>query len=186
MSKQRWRSKKTKQGGRRAIQPSSEQYDAFAGATKELIEAVAIGLTVSDTMNGKSTDTAGLYSSCLFAKMVVHGSSIQHVAETIPFDYSGILGLARMVVEAAVTTAYISESVVDIERQFRLQLLALHDTVARQKFFRGIRDNGDNDDFQQLSLEQCRKLMDNPKFGALSEPKRKRLLSVCPKSYCII
>lgn len=144
----------------------------------EALDSLAVlggcSILVSAAQTGLPTDKRGELASMVFGKMCATVRSMGAIAKSSMHDHSGLLSLARIILEASTMTAYLMQTVSQEEWDARYLVLKLHDTAARIRIMKGF--DGHADDLRAGMRELKEELGANVFYKALPSEKRERLM----------
>jgi hypothetical protein len=109
----------------------------FNSSIDNLATVGGLSIHVSSVCKGMPTTRGGSMASMVHGKMIAHARSIGAIARSSMFDHSGILDLARMIMEGMTAFFYLREPVHDDEWKLRELILRLHATTVQIRSFRG-------------------------------------------------
>jgi hypothetical protein len=152
-------------------QVSAEQH--FENATKLLS-------LISSKIVGNEMTLSHSYASAVLGKICLTAMSAStifraHEAGELPtLDHSSIAVLSRTIIESAIMYSYLTEEVSDEEWTFRLQVMKVHDSAARVRFWKSMMP--EEADLARTALEKLRTEL---KELALFKKRPERERSTC-------
>lgn len=109
----------------------------FDKSLSNLATVGGFAIYVSAMFRGQSTTPANSLASMVHGKMIAHSRSIGAITRPSLVDHSGVLALARMIVEGMITLFYLREPVDESTWALRHLVLRLHATTIQIRSFRG-------------------------------------------------
>jgi hypothetical protein len=158
------------------LSPGKEDWEQVA--TEVHFESATLLLsTISSKIVGKPMTLAHSYASAVLGKVCLTAMSASaiyrgHEAGNLPtLDHSSIAILSRTIIESAIMYWYLADEVNDEEWRFRLQVLKIHDSAARVRFWKAIMP--EEADKERLALNELRdELKEMPLFRGRAEQAR--------------
>lgn len=144
-------------------------------ALSELATIGGFSNMVSIELAGAPTDRQGELASMVHGKMCAHARSIGAIAGSPMFDHSGIVGLARMIVEGLTMYAYLRQPVPAEVWRLRDLVLRLHDTVARITLLRAWQTRSDSQDLRTGRADLLAQIEASPVFQDLPDVQKETL-----------
>lgn len=152
----------------------------FTRAIDNLAIVGGLSIQVSLVCKGAPTTRGGAMASMVHGKMIAHARSIGAITRSPLFDHSGILDLARMIMEGMTAYFYLREAVDDDEWKLRELILWLHATTVQVRSFRGrvALDRSEQAAGYRAGRESLREqIRNNPRFAKLFPEAQEKLLN---------
>jgi hypothetical protein len=135
---------------------------------------------ISSKIVGKRTTLGRSFGSAVLGKICLTAVSAQalfraHEAGELPtLDHSSIAVLSRTIIESSIMYWYLTEEVSEEEWAFRLQVMKIHDSSARVRFWKSLMP--EQADEERAILSQLRdELKEMPAFRKRAEPDKTKM-----------
>lgn len=169
----------------------NKRFDHFTDGLGDLEAKLQEAVAVSESHRGQASGNwSGIWGSILHARVILNASSMIKIIEaatTQPagsqlLDHFSVASIARTAMEAGVMALYVTDPTADADDfEMRRKVFLLHDTCHRTRMFKpGEKQNTAVKEMRDMYREKISELKSElevmPKFSALSEETRKRIL----------